>query len=136
MGQRLAGYGSNQTAGSSSIGTGTGTGPWLGYACGTCDFCVSGWETLCLEQENMGYSIDGGFGEYATAFARCGSLLELAEASDVPVRLVMPHRRVPQVRDDAHRRGYRLRPRPSRASRGRSVLICCSQPCDEVVLDL
>ena len=44
--------------------------PWLGYACGTCDHCVSGWETLCLEQENMGYSIDGGFGEYATAYAR------------------------------------------------------------------
>ncbi len=34
--------------------------PWLGYACGTCDYCVSGWETLCLEQKNMGYSIDGG----------------------------------------------------------------------------
>src|SRR5579884_933238 len=44
--------------------------PWLGYACGTCDYCVSGRETLCLEQENMGYSIDGSFGEYATAFAR------------------------------------------------------------------
>ena len=39
--------------------------PWLGYACGTCDYCVSGRETLCLEQKNMGYSIDGGFGEYA-----------------------------------------------------------------------
>src|SRR5690349_10133127 len=44
--------------------------PWLGYACGTCDYCVSGWETLCLEQKNMGYSIDGGFGEYATAYGR------------------------------------------------------------------
>jgi len=44
--------------------------PWLGYACGTCDYCVSGWETLCLEQKNMGYSIDGGMGEYATAYAR------------------------------------------------------------------
>jgi alcohol dehydrogenase, propanol-preferring len=44
--------------------------PWLGYACGTCEYCVSGWETLCLEQKNMGYSIDGGFGEYATAYAR------------------------------------------------------------------
>lgn len=42
--------------------------PWLGYACGSCDYCVSGWETLCLEQKNMGYSIDGGFGEYATAY--------------------------------------------------------------------
>src|SRR6478735_11804942 len=44
--------------------------PWLGYACGTCDHCVSGWETLCLEQKNMGYSIDGGFGEYAVAYGR------------------------------------------------------------------
>ena len=44
--------------------------PWLGYACGSCDYCVSGWETLCLEQEMMGYSINGGFGEYAVAYAR------------------------------------------------------------------
>jgi propanol-preferring alcohol dehydrogenase len=44
--------------------------PWLGYACGTCDYCVSGWETLCESQLNMGYSIDGGFGEYAIAYAR------------------------------------------------------------------
>jgi alcohol dehydrogenase, propanol-preferring len=44
--------------------------PWLGYACGTCDYCVSGRETLCLEQQNTGYSIDGAFGQYATAYAR------------------------------------------------------------------
>jgi alcohol dehydrogenase, propanol-preferring len=44
--------------------------PWLGYACGTCDYCVSGWETLCLEQKNTGYSIDGGFAEYVKASAR------------------------------------------------------------------
>jgi propanol-preferring alcohol dehydrogenase len=44
--------------------------PWLGYACGTCDYCVSGWETLCKSQLNTGYSIDGGFAEYTKAFAR------------------------------------------------------------------
>ncbi len=44
--------------------------PWLAYACGVCDYCVSGRETLCLEQRNMGYSVDGGFGEYATVFSR------------------------------------------------------------------
>jgi propanol-preferring alcohol dehydrogenase len=44
--------------------------PWLGYACGTCEYCVSGWETLCLEQKNMGYSMDGGFAEYTRAYAR------------------------------------------------------------------
>ena len=44
--------------------------PWLGYACGTCEYCVSGWETLCPHQKNMGYSMDGGFAEYARAYAR------------------------------------------------------------------
>src|SRR5580693_1274962 len=44
--------------------------PWLGYACGCCNYCVDGWETLCHEQEMMGYTINGAFGEYATAYAR------------------------------------------------------------------
>ena len=44
--------------------------PWLGYACGRCDYCVSGWETLCLQQRNTGYSIDGGFAEYVKADGR------------------------------------------------------------------
>jgi propanol-preferring alcohol dehydrogenase len=44
--------------------------PWLGYACGSCDYCVSGWETLCHEQRNTGYSVDGGFAEYVKANAR------------------------------------------------------------------
>lgn len=41
--------------------------PWLGEACGHCDHCVSGWETLCLEQRNSGYSVDGSHAEYALA---------------------------------------------------------------------
>ena len=44
--------------------------PWLGYACGSCDYCVSGWETLCLQQKNTGYSIDGSFAEYVKAYGR------------------------------------------------------------------
>ena len=44
--------------------------PWLGYACGTCDYCVSGWETLCPEQKNMGYSLDGSFADYVKAYGR------------------------------------------------------------------
>lgn len=43
--------------------------PWLGHACGHCDQCVRGWETLCEEQQNTGYSIDGSFAEYAVADA-------------------------------------------------------------------
>lgn len=44
--------------------------PWLGYACGVCRYCNSGRETLCLEQKNMGYALDGGFAEYALGYAR------------------------------------------------------------------
>ncbi len=44
--------------------------PWLGYACGVCRYCNSGRETLCLEQQNMGYALDGSFAEYAIGFAR------------------------------------------------------------------
>ncbi|MCX6402113.1 MAG: alcohol dehydrogenase AdhP [Propionibacteriales bacterium] len=43
--------------------------PWLGSACGTCEFCVDGWETLCEKQVNTGYSIDGSYAEYAVANA-------------------------------------------------------------------
>jgi len=44
--------------------------PWLGSACGRCRYCVSGWETLCPGQQNTGYSIDGGYAEFAVADAR------------------------------------------------------------------
>ncbi|RJK93841.1 zinc-dependent alcohol dehydrogenase [Vallicoccus soli] len=44
--------------------------PWLGYACGHCDQCTGGWETLCLEQRNTGYGMDGGYAEHALADAR------------------------------------------------------------------
>lgn len=43
--------------------------PWLGYACGRCEYCTSGWETLCESQLNTGYGIDGGFAEYAVGYA-------------------------------------------------------------------
>ena len=44
--------------------------PWLGYACGHCEYCVSGRETLCTSQCNTGYSVDGAHAEYAVADAR------------------------------------------------------------------
>jgi propanol-preferring alcohol dehydrogenase len=43
--------------------------PWLGWACGACEYCASGWETLCLQQKNTGYSLDGGYAEYAVGEA-------------------------------------------------------------------
>jgi propanol-preferring alcohol dehydrogenase len=44
--------------------------PWLAYACGVCEYCVSGHETLCPHQENAGYSIDGSYADYARGFGR------------------------------------------------------------------
>ncbi len=43
--------------------------PWLGYACGTCRACLTGWETLCEKQQNTGYSVDGCYAEYFLAEA-------------------------------------------------------------------
>jgi len=42
---------------------------WLHSACGHCKFCLSGWETLCPEQQNSGYSVNGSFAQYALAQA-------------------------------------------------------------------
>ena len=43
--------------------------PWLGWACGECEYCTSGWETLCLRQRNTGYTVDGGYAEYVLGSA-------------------------------------------------------------------
>lgn len=43
--------------------------PWLYSACGECDYCLQGKETLCHKQENGGYSVDGGYAEYCLAAA-------------------------------------------------------------------
>lgn len=43
---------------------------WLWSACGECEYCETGWETLCPQQQNGGYSVDGSFGEYMLVDAR------------------------------------------------------------------
>ncbi len=43
--------------------------PWLGYACGACEYCASGRETLCLGQQMTGYTVNGSYAEYALANA-------------------------------------------------------------------
>ncbi len=37
---------------------------WLWSACGSCEYCRTGWETLCESQQNGGYSVNGSFGTY------------------------------------------------------------------------
>ncbi|WP_260852692.1 zinc-dependent alcohol dehydrogenase [Flavobacterium anhuiense] len=49
--------------------------PWLYSACGGCDHCITGWETLCESQQNGGYSVDGGFAEFVIADARYVGIL-------------------------------------------------------------
>ncbi|RMB60245.1 zinc-dependent alcohol dehydrogenase [Tessaracoccus antarcticus] len=43
--------------------------PWLHRACGNCEACLSGWETLCPQQQRSGYDVAGGFAEYVVADA-------------------------------------------------------------------
>jgi propanol-preferring alcohol dehydrogenase len=42
---------------------------WLHDACGACEHCISGWETLCEQQHNSGYGVDGAFAEYVIGSA-------------------------------------------------------------------
>jgi len=44
--------------------------PWLGSACGECEWCIKGWETLCPHQVNTGYGRDGTYSEMAVAAAK------------------------------------------------------------------
>ncbi|HEY2614306.1 MAG TPA: zinc-dependent alcohol dehydrogenase family protein [Chthoniobacterales bacterium] len=44
--------------------------PWLGWTCGECRYCKSGRENLCERARFTGYTIDGGYAEYAAADAR------------------------------------------------------------------
>ena len=58
--------------------------PWLGYTDGTCRYCLRGQENLCDNPLFTGYTIDGGFAEYAVADQRyCFPLPE--SYSDVEV---------------------------------------------------
>jgi propanol-preferring alcohol dehydrogenase len=42
---------------------------WLHDACGECEYCMTGWETLCEAQHDSGYSVNGSFAEYAIGSA-------------------------------------------------------------------
>jgi len=60
---------------------------WLYTACGSCDYCLSSRETLCPEQKNSGYSVDGTFADYCVAdpsyVAKLPDNLEFAEVAPI-----------------------------------------------------
>jgi propanol-preferring alcohol dehydrogenase len=41
--------------------------PWLGRSCGHCRYCARGAENLCDAAEFTGYTLDGGYAEFALA---------------------------------------------------------------------
>lgn len=59
---------------------------WLHDACGACEYCGTGWETLCESQHNSGYGVDGTFAEYAIGAADYVARLP----SDLPFAAVAP----------------------------------------------
>lgn len=44
--------------------------PWLGHTCGHCRYCASGSENLCDRAEFTGYTLNGGYAEFALADQR------------------------------------------------------------------
>ena len=52
--------------------------PWLGYTCGTCEYCTSGRENLCRLARFTGYQIDGGYADYAVADVRYDRIMQTA----------------------------------------------------------
>ena len=51
--------------------------PWLAHTCGYCRYCLSGRENLCDHARFTGYTVNGGYAEYAVADQRyCFTLPE------------------------------------------------------------
>ncbi len=69
-GHEVAGIVAALGAGVTGIKEGDAVGvAWLHDACMHCEYCETGWETLCEQQHDTGYSCDGGFAEYVIAAA-------------------------------------------------------------------
>ena len=68
MGHQIVGKVQKKGAQVSGVNVGDRVGvPWLGGSCGKCRYCKEGKENLCDKATYTGYSVDGGFAEYAVA---------------------------------------------------------------------
>ena len=57
---------------------------WLHDACGQCEYCMTGWDSLCYAQHNTGYSVNGSFAEYVIGAAPyVGRLPEKADFAEM-----------------------------------------------------
>ena len=71
LGHQIVGTVVERGAGVTSLAVGDRVGiPWLGWTDGTCSFCRSGRENLCVAARFTGYTVDGGYAEQAVADAR------------------------------------------------------------------
>jgi propanol-preferring alcohol dehydrogenase len=69
-GHEVAGVVAALGAGVTTLKEGDAVGvAWLHDACQHCEYCETGWETLCESQHDTGYSVNGGFAEYVIASA-------------------------------------------------------------------
>jgi propanol-preferring alcohol dehydrogenase len=67
-GHEGVGYVASAGAGVRGLKEGDRVGvPWLHTACGHCEHCITGWETLCDHQQMTGYTVNGGYAEYVLA---------------------------------------------------------------------
>jgi alcohol dehydrogenase, propanol-preferring len=87
-GHEGAGYVAAAGPGVSQLKEGDRVGiAWLHDACGTCEYCISGWETLCGAQHTSGYSVNGTFAQYAIGsaayVARLPSGIEFADIAPI-----------------------------------------------------
>ena len=77
--------------------------PWLGWTCGTCEYCRTGRENLCDQARFTGYALDGGYAEYTVADQRyCFPIPELysdAEAAPLLCAGVIGYRSLAKTGD-------------------------------------
>ena len=80
-GHEVTGHVAALGAGVTTLGVGARVGvPWLYSACGHCEFCFAGMETICKQAEATGYSKPGGYAEYMVAPANfCGRLADAVD---------------------------------------------------------
>lgn len=75
-GHEVAGHVAALGEGVSDLKVGDAIGvPWMYSACGKCEFCMAGMETICKAGEATGYSKPGGYAEYMVADAAFVALL-------------------------------------------------------------
>jgi alcohol dehydrogenase, propanol-preferring len=71
LGHEIVGRVTRLGEGASGLSVGQRVGvPWLGWTCGECPHCRSGYENLCAQARFTGYTLNGGYAEYTLADER------------------------------------------------------------------